>query len=86
MGDNIKNEGVEKIVKEAISSILSVSIEEIQIDSLLGEELGMDSFGAVELIFELKDKFGVEIPQEDFKKIKKVKDVIEYISNNLSRG
>jgi acyl carrier protein len=46
----------------------------------------MDSFSAVELIFEVKEKFGIDIPQEDFSKIKKVKDIIKYISNHTSGG
>lgn len=86
MADNIKSGEIEKIVKEVISDRLNVPIKKVKIDSRLVEELDMDSFGAVELIFELKDKFGIEIPQEDFGKIKKVKDIVEYISNHLSKG
>ena len=76
---------LEKMVKEIISDKLDVNPKKVKAGSVLIGGLGMDSFGAVELIFELKDKFGIEIPEEDFRKIKTVNDVIEYISNKLSK-
>ena len=80
-----KNEDVEKVVKEVISDRLSIDKSKVNSDSLIKEDLGVDSFGAVELIFEFKDRFGIEIPQEDFGKIKKVKDIVEYISNHIPK-
>lgn len=77
---------VEKLVKEIIVDRLDVAIEKVTPDALLSKDIGMDSFGAVELTFELKDRFGIEIPQEDFSKIKKVKDVVEYIYDHLKGG
>jgi len=73
---------IEQTVKEVIADKLSKSIKEIKPGSVLKDDLGMDSFSAVELIFELKDRFGIEIPQADFVKITKVKDIIEYILNH----
>ena len=84
--ENIKKENIEKIVKELIADKLSIDIKKVNLNSILKEELGMDSFSAVELIFELKDKFGIEIPQEDFINIKKVNDIVEYISIRINRG
>ena len=80
-----KNKDIEKIVKEVISDRFSVNKSKVNGDSLLKEELGIDSFGAVELTFELKDRFGIEIPQEDFGKINKVRDIVEYISNHIPK-
>lgn len=85
MVKNIKNEEIEKVVKEVIADRLDTDIKKVNLDSILVSDLGMDSFGAVELTFELKDKFGIEIPQEDFKNINKVRDVVEYISNHIER-
>jgi acyl carrier protein len=83
--ENINKDNVEKVVKEVISDRFNVSFEKIKAGSLLKDDLGLDSFGAVELAFELKDKFGVEIPQEEFNKIQTVEDIVEYIANNLSK-
>jgi len=74
---------IEKKVKEALVARLNIDVNEIKLDSFLVEDLKMDSFGTVEVAFELKDKFGIEIPEEDFKKIKRVEDIVEYISNHM---
>lgn len=84
--ENIKKDQTEKLVKEVIADRLNVDIKKIAPESILSEDLGMDSFGAVELAFELKDKFGIEIPQEDFQKVNKVKDIVDYISNHIERS
>ncbi|MCM8782028.1 MAG: acyl carrier protein [Candidatus Omnitrophica bacterium] len=84
-GKNNKRKNIEQIVKEIIADKLTKNISEINVDSILKDDLGMDSFSALELVFELKDKFGIEIPQEDFTKIKKVKDIVEYISSQISK-
>ena len=76
---------IEKKIIEILAFNLDINPEKITPESRLVEDLGMDSFKAVELNFELKDKFGVEIPDEDFKKIKKVKDIFDYILNNIKR-
>ena len=85
MANSIKSGEIEKVIKEVISDKLNLPIKKVKIDSLLVEELGMDSFGAVELAFELKDKFGITISQEDFGEIKKVKDIVKHILNHLPK-
>lgn len=76
---------IEKMVIQIIADRLDVNIKKIKLNSKLLDDLGMDSFGAVELAFELKDKFGIEIPQEDLKNIKTAKDIVGYISNLLDK-
>ena len=79
----IDKKKLEKTIKEIIADRLDLDIKKIENNAILTKDLGMDSFGAVELTYELKDKFGIEIPQEDFAKIKKVEDIVEYISNHM---
>ncbi len=70
---------IEKKVIQILSDKLSIDAEKINIESKLVEDLGMDSFGAIEVAFELEDAFGIEIPDKDFAKAKLVKDIIDYI-------
>lgn len=77
---------IENTVIEILADRLDINRSKVQLDSDLANDLGMDSFGAVEITFELKDKFGIEIPQEEIGKIKKVRDIVEYISNRLNKG
>ena len=45
-------------------------------------ELGLDSLAATELVRELEEEFGLEIPDEDAEKITRVKEAIEYIDTH----
>lgn len=47
--------------------------------SRLREDLGLDSFAALELIFELEEQAGVRIPQEAASSFQTVGDVISYV-------
>ncbi|MBL7132119.1 MAG: acyl carrier protein [Candidatus Omnitrophica bacterium] len=74
-------------VKEAIVKILSnrlvIDLDKINEDSGLANELGLDSFGTVEIMFEIEDKFGIEIPEKDLVEVKTVKDILDYIVRRL---
>jgi acyl carrier protein len=60
-----------------------VSLEE---STKLREDLGLDSFAAIELVFELEDQVGVNIPQEAAMSFKTVGDVVTYVLGQMSAG
>lgn len=66
-------------VKAVIIEQLSVSADEVRLDSKFVDDLGADSLDVVELVMALEEKFGIEIPDEEAEKISTVKDVVEYI-------
>lgn len=66
-------------VKTVIVEQLSVSADEVKLDSKFVDDLGADSLDVVELVMALEEKFGIEIPDEEAEKISDVKDVVEYI-------
>jgi acyl carrier protein len=43
------------------------------------DDLGADSLDTVELIMQLEEEFGIEIPDEDAEKITTVGAAVEYI-------
>ncbi len=51
-------------------------ISVVTIDSSF-EELGIDSMDAVNIVFEIESKFGVNVPDEEMKNIKSVRDIVE---------
>ena len=65
---------------------LDIDIGKIRADSNLVNELGLDSFMAVELAFELKQKLGVEILVNEFQQIATVKDIVNFISSKIVTG
>lgn len=73
-------EEIEKIIKEEIASSLDIDISQINLNKRLVNDLGMDSFGAVELAFALKQHFGTDITPQELKGIKTVLDILDYVS------
>jgi len=72
-------------VKKIISNLLQIKEENINESTLLVDDLGMDSVAGIELLFEIKEKFEIDFPQEDFSKIKKIKDIVDYIKKILNK-
>jgi acyl carrier protein len=75
---------IEQKIKEVLADRLDVNIAKIKLDSDLVEDLGMDSFTAVEVAFEIKEIFGVEVKDHDFDKLKIPAKIIEHIINHLN--
>lgn len=75
----MKKEEIEKQVKEILAKRLNIEQGKISPESKLVEDLGMDSFGAIEVVFELEDRFKIEIPEKDLAEAKKVEDIVKYI-------
>ncbi len=66
-------------VREIIAEQLMIDIEEVTDEASLEGDLNADSLDMVELIMELEDEFGIEIPDEDAKKVSTVGEAIAYI-------
>ena len=71
-------------ISQQITSILAelfeVDPESISENSLLYEDLDIDSIDAVDLIVELKSYTGKNVDPEDFNSVKTVGDVVNIIS------
>ena len=52
-------------------------------ESRLAEDLGIDSFGAVELMFEIEEAFGLKIPDSDIMGVRSVNDIVGYLEGWL---
>ncbi len=52
---------IEQIIKEILVQQLNIAIDRITLESRLMEDLGLDSFGSVELAFALEEKFELKI-------------------------
>ncbi len=70
-------------VKKIIAERLSVSEDEIRMDSSFLDDLGADSLDIVELIMAFEEEFDLKIPDDDAEKIETVKDVVDYIQSHI---
>jgi acyl carrier protein len=71
---------IEQKVKEILSKKLGVELGKITSESRLAQDLGVDSFGAVELMFEIEEAFALKIPDSDIDQVRTVKDIVAYVS------
>lgn len=79
----METEEIFEKVKTVIVEQLGIDEESVKMDSSFLDDLGADSLDIVEFIMALEEEFGLEIPDEDIEKIVTVKDVVEYISENI---
>ena len=71
---------VEQNIKEILAKQLSMDPAKIQPQATLVEDLGLDSFGSVEVAFALEEQFNLKIPDQDLYNAKTVKDIVDYIA------
>ena len=76
---------IEQKVKEIIAQKLGLPIEQVQPESRLIEDLKVDSFGAVELMFEIEEAFGLNIPDSDLERVRSVQDIVGYVTEWLAK-
>lgn len=69
-------------VKKIIADKLDIEEDKITPESSFLDDLGADSLDIVELIMELEEEFGIEIPDEDAEKIRTVADAVKYIEEH----
>jgi acyl carrier protein len=48
------------------------------------EELGIDSMDAVNIVFEIENTFNVNVPDEEMKNIRSVRDIVEGVHKLVS--
>jgi len=79
MAENIAEKVTEIIVEQ-----LGVSADQVKPESNLIEDLGADSLDAVELVMAVEEEFGIEVPDEEAEKLRKVGDIISHVEGALS--
>ena len=69
-------------VKEVIVDKLGVEEDKITSNASFVDDLGADSLDTVELIMQLEEEFGLEIPDENAEKLTTVQSAVDYIEKN----
>jgi len=82
----VAEEDIGERVVTIVSNQLDVEKEKVKPEASFINDLGADSLDIVELVMELEDQFGMQIPDEDAEKIRTVGEAIEYIKKNKGQG
>ncbi len=61
------------------SNNTGVDKENINRNSMFGDDLGMDSLDMVETAIYIEDKYNIELPVEEFDRMNNVGHVIDYV-------
>ncbi|MDP2789387.1 MAG: acyl carrier protein [bacterium] len=70
-------------IREIISEQLGIELEIIKPDASFIDDLGITLTDAIELVLEVGEIFGIEIPDEDAEKMNRVSDLVTYIENKI---
>jgi len=76
---------IEERIKKIIVEQLGVKPEEVVPEADFVDDLGADSLDTVELVMGFEEEFNFEISDEDAERMRKVKDVVEYVSRRSSK-
>lgn len=69
--------------KEIISDTLGISIEDINDDSDIIDDLGADSIAVLDLIAAIEDEFKISVSDADVIENRRVCDIVRYITEAI---
>lgn len=73
---------MEDQVKEIIAEHLGISVDEIDDNSDIFEELGADSLDGVDILMAFEEYFNISVPDEDAVELRSVKRIVNYLEEN----
>ena len=62
---------------------LGVEASKITREARFAEDLDADSLDVVQLVMELEDEFGIEIPEEELKDVKTVGEALDLVAAKI---
>ena len=65
---------------------LGLGEDKISLDSNFMDDLGADSLDTIELVMNIEEEFGIEIPDHEVEQMETVGSVLNYLTANLSNG
>jgi len=70
-------------VRELIANNLKLDPSTIALSTEMIADLSVNSLDLVELVCAFEMEFGVEVPERDIRKFRKVGDIVEYLEKKL---
>ena len=70
-----------QIVKKILERFTQEKHPNIEEDTILSTDLGLNSSDVVNIVVAFEDEFDIEIPDSDIKNMQSVKDILDYMEN-----
>lgn len=67
---------------EMIAEQLDIDASEISMDTDIMQDLDADSLDAVEVLSQVEEEFGIEIPDEQTEEFRIVGNIVKYVEEN----
>ena len=84
MSEKLTREEILTKVKQVISKTMGISEGDISLENNLQQDLQIDSFSTVEMVFHAEDEFGVSFDNEELQGITTVEDLVTKIEDKLN--
>ncbi len=75
---------VSDIVKKIVAKQLNITEYEITDETNFARDLEMDSLAGIEILMELEEAFGIEIPDIEAERLTKFKQLADYLQKKLA--
>ena len=75
---------IRREVRRLVAEITERSPEEVSDTALFMEDLGIDSLMAIEMLVAVDKKYRIQIPEEEFGKIKNVNDAVAIVERHIA--
>ena len=76
-------QALEQKLKVMIAEQLGLEVDEVQSDSDLADDLGADSLDMVEMVMDLEEVFGFEVPDADAEDIETFGELVAYVATRV---
>jgi acyl carrier protein len=76
------NEIVDEVVT-ILKRVVPHELDDVQLDSRLVDDIGIDSLGTYELVMDAEDRFGIQISDDQLLDVKTVRDIVEFVKSQV---
>ncbi|MBU0717782.1 MAG: acyl carrier protein [Planctomycetes bacterium] len=87
VNDSKLGQTVKKIVLDIIAMVApDADLTNVESDGLLRDQLDLDSMDFLDIVMELRKRYKVEVPKEDYTRLATLNGCIEYLAPKLPAG
>ena len=80
----MKRDDLEAQARAIIAKSFNVDLSAVTGEASFTDDLGGDSVDVVEMLMALQDQFGVEIPDAEAERFRRLDDVVAFLAGKLS--
>ncbi|NLB18014.1 MAG: acyl carrier protein [Syntrophomonadaceae bacterium] len=74
------------VIREMVAEVLEIQLSTVSLDSRFGKDLKEDSLAVTEILLQLEEKYGIDIPEDTAQDIGTVRDLVEYMEKRFKEG